>query len=82
MEWIDESSSGRETIDLAVKEDVVGPSTIPEASHHPGKEPIKVDDSIEGRTGTLSNQMENGASGRILEDMLTLFLSEMFTEVC
>ncbi|ONK63755.1 uncharacterized protein A4U43_C07F18600 [Asparagus officinalis] len=67
--WIDESSHGRETTALAVKEDAIGPSTIPEASRHPGKEPIGVEDGIEGIVKTPSNQMENGVGGRILEDM-------------
>ncbi|ONK60050.1 uncharacterized protein A4U43_C08F13670 [Asparagus officinalis] len=54
---------------LVVEEDAVGPNANLEASRHPGKEPIGVDDAIEGRAGTPSNQMENGADGRILEDM-------------
>ncbi|ONK80191.1 uncharacterized protein A4U43_C01F14910 [Asparagus officinalis] len=66
---IDESSPRRETTALAVEEDVVSPNTIPEASCHPGKEPIRVDDGVKGRAKTPSNQMENGADGRILEDM-------------
>nr|ABD63090.1 hypothetical protein 17.t00017 [Asparagus officinalis] len=67
--WIDESSPGRETTALTVEEDVYGPSTIPEVSRRPGNESIRVDDDIEGRAKTPSDQIENGADGRILEDI-------------
>ncbi|ONK60533.1 uncharacterized protein A4U43_C08F19590 [Asparagus officinalis] len=63
MGWIDESSPDRETTALAIEEDAVGLSTIPKASHRPGKEPIGVDDGIEGRGGTPLDQMENDARG-------------------
>ncbi|ONK59803.1 uncharacterized protein A4U43_C08F10870 [Asparagus officinalis] len=59
----------RETTALAVEEDVVGSSTIPEASRRPGKESIGMDNVVEGRAETPSDQIENGADGRILEDM-------------
>ncbi|ONK65512.1 uncharacterized protein A4U43_C07F37870 [Asparagus officinalis] len=69
MGRIEGSSPGRKTMDPVVEEDAVGPSANPEASRRPSKELIGVDDSIEGRAGTPSNQMENGVDGRILEDM-------------
>ncbi|ONK71707.1 uncharacterized protein A4U43_C04F11530 [Asparagus officinalis] len=49
---------------LAVEEDAVGPSTMPEPSRRPGKKPMGMEDSVEGRAGTPSDQMENGAGGR------------------
>ncbi|ONK80202.1 uncharacterized protein A4U43_C01F15020 [Asparagus officinalis] len=52
-----------------VEEDAVGPNTIPEVSHRPSKEPIRVEDDIEGRAETPSDQIENDADRRILEDM-------------
>ncbi|ONK77842.1 uncharacterized protein A4U43_C02F11300 [Asparagus officinalis] len=67
---LDEASPGRNTMALAVEEDVIGPSTILEASHHPGKETIRVDDDVEGRAETPSDQIENA-----------LLLSEMLAEV-
>ncbi|ONK77933.1 uncharacterized protein A4U43_C02F12460 [Asparagus officinalis] len=80
---IDESSPGRETTALAIEEDAISPSITPEASRRPDKEPIGVDDTIKGRAETLSDQIENGADGRILEDMLSvaLFLYEMLAKV-
>ncbi|ONK60414.1 uncharacterized protein A4U43_C08F18180 [Asparagus officinalis] len=64
---IDESSPGRETTTPVVDEDTVGPSTNPKTSRHPGKEPIGMDDDVEGRA--VSDQLENGADRRILEDI-------------
>ncbi|ONK54791.1 uncharacterized protein A4U43_UnF11260 [Asparagus officinalis] len=83
MGWVDKSSPGRETTTLAVEEDAVGLSTILEASRHPGKEPIGMNDNTEGRAKTPSDQIENGVDGRILEDMpsVVLFSSEMLAEV-
>ncbi|ONK71500.1 uncharacterized protein A4U43_C04F9290 [Asparagus officinalis] len=69
MGRIDESSPSKEITTLTVEEDVVDPSTIPKVSRRPGKEPIGVDDGIEGRAETPSDQIENGADRRILEDM-------------
>ncbi|ONK79941.1 uncharacterized protein A4U43_C01F12060, partial [Asparagus officinalis] len=69
MGQIDESSPDKETIALAIEEDVFGHSTNPKVSRRPGKEPIGVDDGVEGRAETPSDQMENGADWRILEDM-------------
>ncbi|ONK55185.1 uncharacterized protein A4U43_UnF6680 [Asparagus officinalis] len=60
--WIDGSSPGRETMALAVEEDVVGPSTILEASRRPDKEPIGVDDGVEGRAKTPSDQIEKDSA--------------------
>ncbi|ONK60232.1 uncharacterized protein A4U43_C08F15800 [Asparagus officinalis] len=74
---IDEYSPGRETTALAVKEDVIGLGTIPEASRHPGKESIGVDDDVEGRAETPLDQMENSADGRILEDMQVLAYTKL-----
>ncbi|ONK81715.1 uncharacterized protein A4U43_C01F32140 [Asparagus officinalis] len=65
---IDKSSPDRETTVSLVDEDAIDPSTTPEASRHPGKELIGMDDSIEGRART-PDQNENGADGKILEDM-------------
>ncbi|ONK64246.1 uncharacterized protein A4U43_C07F23640 [Asparagus officinalis] len=66
---VNEYSPGRETMALAIEDDAVSPSSMPKSSRHPGKEPIRVDDDIEGRARTPSDQMKNGAGGRILEDM-------------
>ncbi|ONK63838.1 uncharacterized protein A4U43_C07F19460 [Asparagus officinalis] len=59
MGLVDESSPGRETPALAVIEDAIDPSSMPESSRRPGKEPIGVDDNVKGRDGTPSGQMEN-----------------------
>ncbi|ONK80213.1 uncharacterized protein A4U43_C01F15180 [Asparagus officinalis] len=58
---IDESSPDRETTAQVVDEDAVSPSTILEASRRPGKEPIGMDDGVEGRSGTPLDQIENGS---------------------
>ncbi|ONK72735.1 uncharacterized protein A4U43_C04F22630 [Asparagus officinalis] len=84
---IDESSPGRETMAPGVNEDTVDPSTNLEASRHPGKEPIGANDVVEGRARTPSEQMDNGADGRILEDMPSLcsffvFILELAFIVC
>ncbi|ONK70132.1 uncharacterized protein A4U43_C05F30590 [Asparagus officinalis] len=68
MGRIDESSPGKETVAPAADEDAIG-STILEASCHPGKEPIEVDDGVKGRARTPSDQIENGVDERILKDM-------------
>ncbi|ONK80263.1 uncharacterized protein A4U43_C01F15710 [Asparagus officinalis] len=61
---VDESSRGRKTTALAVEEDVVNPSTMPEPSRHPGKEPIGVDDSVKERVGTsLIGSNDRGTGG-------------------
>ncbi|ONK73104.1 uncharacterized protein A4U43_C04F27300, partial [Asparagus officinalis] len=65
VEQIDKSSPDRETMAPVVEEDAVGPSTNSEASHRPGKEPIRMDYVVEGRDETPSNHMKNGADGRI-----------------
>ncbi|ONK63940.1 uncharacterized protein A4U43_C07F20480 [Asparagus officinalis] len=62
---VDESSPGRETPTLVIKENAVGPSSMPKSSCRPSKELIGMDDSVEARAGTLSNQMKNDASERI-----------------
>ncbi|ONK69069.1 uncharacterized protein A4U43_C05F18960 [Asparagus officinalis] len=74
---IDESSHRRQTAAPVVDEDAVGPSTNPEASHCPGKEPIGVNNIVEGRGGTSSEQIENGADGRILEDIPSVAYSKL-----
>nr|ABD63152.1 hypothetical protein 20.t00004 [Asparagus officinalis] len=81
MGWIDESSPDREITALAVEEDVVGPSTIPKASRRPKKELIGMDNSVERRAETPSDQMDNGTDGRILEDMLSVGIHQAL-EAC
>ncbi|ONK72845.1 uncharacterized protein A4U43_C04F23850 [Asparagus officinalis] len=57
---VEESSPDRGTTALDIEEDAVSPSIILEASRHPCKEPIGVNDGVEGRAETPSNQIENG----------------------
>ncbi|ONK69628.1 uncharacterized protein A4U43_C05F25030 [Asparagus officinalis] len=65
---IDESSPDRETTTLAIEEDDVGPSSMPQSSRHPGKEPVGVE-NVDGRAGTLPDHEENGTNERILGEI-------------
>ncbi|ONK74443.1 uncharacterized protein A4U43_C03F6300 [Asparagus officinalis] len=74
---VDESSLGRETTALAVDaaenrvqtRDVAGPSSMPESSRRPGKEPMGIED-VEGRDGTLPDHEENGQELTLMPRLL------------
>ncbi|ONK59764.1 uncharacterized protein A4U43_C08F10400 [Asparagus officinalis] len=65
---VDESSPSRDTTTLAIEEDAVSPSSMPQSSLCPGKELVEVAD-VKGRARTLPDHEENGPDERILGEM-------------